>query len=108
MDCYRNERCECNREIEGRCPDCECERQRGGCDRCEYDCREDRRVIKHCHVVKHKHDIVHEYDVVHKHDYHYYDVVRTRQEEKHHDHRRHKPDYCPEGQCYEENGIEIV
>ena len=86
-----------------------CERNNGcGCgDRREYNCRDDRRVIKHRHIVNHKHDIIHEYDVVHKHDYHYYDVVKVREERHDHDHRKHKPDYCREGNCGE-IGIQIV
>ncbi|MDR2559042.1 MAG: hypothetical protein LBC86_05810 [Oscillospiraceae bacterium] len=81
-----------------------CERQSNcghghehGCSRQEYNCRDDRKVIKHHHIVKHKHDIINEYDVIHRHDHHYYDVVKVREEHKHHDHRNHKPDYCPEG-----------
>ncbi|MCL2637609.1 MAG: hypothetical protein FWD48_04485 [Oscillospiraceae bacterium] len=86
MNCERNNGCGC---------DCN-----GGNDRREYNCRDDRRVIKHRHIVNHKHDVIHEYDVIHRHNHHTYDVVRVREEHKHHDHRRHKPEYCREnGNC---------
>jgi hypothetical protein len=92
-----------------------CERNNGcGCeDRCDYNCPNDRRVFKHRHIVKHRHDEVHEYDVIHQHDHHIYDVVRVREEHKHHDHRKHRPDYCHNGGCIDNGGngdvgIEIV
>lgn len=80
MRCERNIDCGCN---DGR----------------EFCCPNDRRVFKHRHVVKHKHDEIHEYDVIHQHDHHIYDVVNVREEHRHHDHRRHKPDYCHENGC---------
>lgn len=86
--------------------DCGCERQ----ERREYNCPNDRRVIKHRHIVKHRHDNVHEYEVIHRHDHHHHDVVVVREEHKHHDHRKHKPEYCGNG-CYGNNGeigIQIV
>jgi hypothetical protein len=65
----------------------------------DFCCPDDRRVIKHRHVVNHKHDEIHEYDVVHQHEHHIYDVVRVHEEHTHHDHRQHKPDYCPDDNC---------
>ena len=89
-----------------------CPRERDICceprhDQCEsierqnYDCGVDRKVIKYQHIVRHQHDIINEYDVIHEHHYNYYDVVKTRETEKHNDHRKHKPDYCRNGECRE-------
>jgi len=106
MSCTRNNRCENNFEQAG----LELVGSAGntGCGSHEYRCAEDRRVIKHRHIVKHRHDIVHEYDVIHQHDYHYYDVVATREEHQHHDHRTHRPEYCGEGQNCGENPTECA
>ncbi|MCL2697444.1 MAG: hypothetical protein FWE74_05130 [Oscillospiraceae bacterium] len=71
-----------------------CERLNGCGDRREFNCPNNRRVINHRHIVNHRHDEIHEYDIIHQHDHHIFDVVRVREEHRHHDHRRHRPDYC--------------
>jgi hypothetical protein len=37
------------------------------------------------------------------HDHHTRDVVRVREEHRHHDHRRHRPEYCEGDNCGEFN-----
>ena len=94
MNGNRDRCCEPRRDI------CETMERFDDCEeRQDFDCGCDRRVIKHRHIVKHQHDIINEYDVLHEHHYNYYDVVKTREIEKHNDHRHHKPDYCKDGRC---------
>ncbi|MDR2532321.1 MAG: hypothetical protein LBC82_05705 [Oscillospiraceae bacterium] len=80
-------------------------------ERREFNCPEDRRVIRYRHIVNHRHNIINEYDVIHRHHHHYNDVVRIREEHRHHDNRHHKPEYCEnqlslDGNLVESRGLE--
>jgi hypothetical protein len=68
-------------------------------DRREFNCRGDRKVIKHEYIVKHQHDIVDEYDIIHEHEYNRYNVFSNREVVRENDYTTPLPDVCGDNQC---------